>query len=150
MGRWVILGIVVVVVLSVYAVVDCAMTDARRAKVMQKPIWLVVILLLPIVGPLLWMFVGKSSGPANGPVVPSAHPDTIDTRETAHDARIRELEEEMRKLDEEIAQSRRESMDKHPSNPAHSNQDTGDEPRINADDPDRFDTNGSGEGEPTR
>lgn len=118
MGRGIILGIVVVVVLSIFAVVDCAMTDVRRTKVLQKPIWLVVILLLPVVGPLLWIFVGKAPVASTPQAVPPTHPDNIAPRASSHDARIRELEEEMRKLDEEIAQSRRTSMNQHPSNPA--------------------------------
>lgn len=117
MGRGIILGIVVVVVLTVFAIVDCAMTDARRAKVLQKPIWLVVILLLPVIGPLLWIFLGKSSSNSTERLVPPEHPDNVSDRASSHDARIRELEEEMRKLDEEIEQARRTSMNQHPSNP---------------------------------
>lgn len=117
MGRWIILGIVVVAALTIYAVVDCAMSDANRTRVFRKPIWLVIVLLLPVIGPLLWMFMGK--GPFGGT---QRAPDN-DTQflrtiggDNEHDARIAELEDEMRKLDEEIEQARRTSMDQHPSN----------------------------------
>lgn len=115
MARGIILGIVIIVILSVFAVVDCAMTDARRTKVMQKPIWLVVILLLPVIGPLLWLLLGKVGANQTQQTVPQAHPDNVSDRESSHDARIRELEEEMRKLDEEIEQARLQSMGQHPS-----------------------------------
>lgn len=59
MPRFLILGIAVVVVLTVYAVVDCAMSDARRIRVLSKPLWLVAILLLPVVGPICWILFGK-------------------------------------------------------------------------------------------
>lgn len=59
MPRFLILAIVAVVVLTLYAVIDCAMTDARRARVLSKPVWLVAILLLPVVGPICWILFGK-------------------------------------------------------------------------------------------
>lgn len=122
MSRGIILGIVVAVALTVYAIVDCAMFDAKRTRVMQKPIWLVVILLVPVVGPLLWMFIGKGSGPAEGsskvqPVIPDDVNYISDPKsESEHDARIAELEEQMRQLDEEIERDRRTTMRNHPSN----------------------------------
>ena len=121
MSRAIILAVVIVVVLTVYATVDCAMTDARRAKVLQKPIWLVVILLLPVIGPVLWMFFGKMSRKQfEAPAAPTPDEDPAYLEQLRadreHDSRIRALEEEMRKLDEEIEQARQETMRNHPSN----------------------------------
>lgn len=117
MGRWIILGVVVAVALTVYAVVDCAMSDANRTRIFRKPIWLVIVLLLPVIGPLLWIFMGK------GPVgkdqrAPDNDIDYLRSigDDKAHDDRIAELEDEMRKLDDEIEQARRTSMNQHPSN----------------------------------
>lgn len=118
MIRGLIVVAVVVAVLTVYSVVDCAMTDARRTKVFQKPIWLIVILFLPVVGALLWMFMGKQSSEARArPIGPDEDVAYLDQlrRDTEHDARIRELEEQMRQLDAEIDQARRETMKNHPS-----------------------------------
>lgn len=128
MGRWIILGVVVAVALTVYAVVDCAMSDANRTRIFRKPIWLVIVLLLPVIGPLLWMFMGK------GPIgtdqrAPDNDVDYLRSigNDKAHDDRIAELEDEMRKLDDEIEQARRTSMNQHPSNH------TGAVPTIDAD-----------------
>lgn len=118
MSRALIVVAVVVTVLTVYSVVDCAMTDARRTRVLQKPIWLIVILFLPVVGALLWMFIGKQSADAGSqPIGPDEDVDYLDQlrRDTEHDARIRELEEQMRQLDAEIDQARRDTMKNHPS-----------------------------------
>lgn len=110
--RWILL--LVALALTLYAVVDCAMTNVRT-RAFGKPVWLVLIVVLPVVGPLLWLFAGKN--PA-APVTRGRQgaseflPSLGDDR---HDARIRELEEEMRKLDEEIEQSRRTSMGQHPA-----------------------------------
>ncbi len=119
MSRALIVVAVVVTVLTVYSIVDCAMTDARRTRVFQKPIWLVVILFLPVVGALLWMFMGKQSADTGAqPVVPDEDIAYLDRlrRDTEHDARIRDLEEQMRQLDAEIEQARRDTMKNHPSN----------------------------------
>lgn len=127
MSRALILAVVLIVVLTVYATVDCAMSDARRAKVLQKPVWLVVILLLPVIGPLLWMFVGKMHRKefraSTQPAAPDADPAYLEQlrADREHDARIRALEEEMRKLDEEIEEARRNTMRNHPSNHTASN-----------------------------
>jgi cytoskeletal protein RodZ len=107
------------------------MSDANRTRIFRKPVWLVVVLLLPVIGPLLWIFMGK------GPVPSEASAPDNDTdylrsigNDREHDARIAELEEEMRKLDDEIAQARRTSMDQHPSNH------TGAVPTLDATSPD--------------
>ena len=41
------------VCLTVFAVIDCAMTDHRRARGIPKLLWVLVILVLPIIGALL-------------------------------------------------------------------------------------------------
>lgn len=141
MSRAIILGIVVAVALTVYAVVDCAMFDAKRTKVMQKPIWLVVILLIPVIGPLLWMFIGKGAGLVEEtPGRPQLIPDDINyisdpKSEREHDARIAELEEQMRQLDEEIERDRQSTMRNHPSN-----HNTGAIPTVKSDKTDDEDT----------
>lgn len=59
MPRFIILGIIILVVLTLYAVIDCAMTESRRIRVMPKQLWIVAVLLLPLVGPVCWILFGK-------------------------------------------------------------------------------------------
>lgn len=59
MVRFYVLGIVVLAVLTLYAVIDCAMSDARRLNVMGKPLWLLAILLLPLIGPVCYLLFAK-------------------------------------------------------------------------------------------
>lgn len=108
MSRLIIAVVVIAVVVTVYAVVDCAMSDGSKSRVFRKPTWLVVILLVPVVGPLLWILVGRGvllkPAPAEAP--PSA-PDDDETFlrsigiEASHDDTIRRLEDELRALDDE-------------------------------------------------
>ena len=72
-----------------------------------KPVWIVVVVALPVIGPLLWLFVGKSKpkrpgGPA-GRLAPDDDPSFLGSIDTeSADERIRRLEEELRKLDDDM------------------------------------------------
>jgi hypothetical protein len=86
MGKAVLL--VVGVVLLVYAIFDLIATPKEQVKQLPKIAWFVVIL-VPFVGPLLWVFVGKtkqappkprSTGgwtPPPGPKGPDDDPDYL-------------------------------------------------------------------------
>lgn len=53
------LPIVFGVVLLVYTVFDLIATPSSQVRILPKPLWF-VLLLLPFVGPLLWMFIGRA------------------------------------------------------------------------------------------
>ena len=55
---WVILG-VAAVVFTIYAAVDCALFDRSRIRGLPRGWWIVVILLVPVIGGLLWFVVGR-------------------------------------------------------------------------------------------
>jgi Phospholipase_D-nuclease N-terminal len=70
------------IVLAVYALVDCVQT--RQTRGLPKPLWLLVILVLPFIGPLAWLFGGHNRGwqlpsppPARRPVAPDDDPDFL-------------------------------------------------------------------------
>jgi|SRR4051794_29652191 hypothetical protein len=46
---------------TIYAVVDCFRSDDAEIRGMPKPLWLLVILLLPPVGGALWLILGRQS-----------------------------------------------------------------------------------------
>lgn len=64
MTRLLVIALVVAVALTVFAVVDVAYFDRLRVRGVPKGVWIVVILLVPVVGALLWFFVGR--GPRGG------------------------------------------------------------------------------------
>lgn len=47
------------IVLWVYAFIDALTTPAPEVRILPKVVWLVVILLLPLVGALLWLVFGR-------------------------------------------------------------------------------------------
>ena len=56
------------VILTVYSVVDCAVFDRKRIRGLPRWVWIFVIVLVPLIGPLLWLFVG------HGRATPTARP----------------------------------------------------------------------------
>ncbi|MBM7503265.1 PLDc N-terminal domain-containing protein [Agromyces aurantiacus] len=109
---WVILG-VAAVVFTIYAAVDCALFDRSRIRGLPRGWWIVVILVVPIIGGLLWFLVGRGRAVRVGRVFPhSAAPDDdpeflrrlrVDAE---HQERIRRLEQELAELDDDTPPSR--------------------------------------------
>ena len=52
------------IALTIYAAVDCVQTDERRVRNLPKLIWLLVVLVFPIVGPVVWFIAGRPHGAA--------------------------------------------------------------------------------------
>jgi len=83
MTRLFVIAIVVAVALTVFAVVDVAFYDRLRVRGVPKGVWIVLILLVPVIGPLLWFFIGR--GPRGGrggsgrrgPMAPDDDPDFL-------------------------------------------------------------------------
>ncbi|MFT4231706.1 MAG: PLD nuclease N-terminal domain-containing protein [Leucobacter sp.] len=99
-----IIGIVIAVAFTLYALVDAAMTDASRTRGLSKPVWILVIVLLPVIGAVLWFMIGKGAktqGPP--PNAPDDDPRFTGTRLSGEDldAHMRDLEERLRELDNE-------------------------------------------------
>lgn len=106
MVRWIVIAAVAAVAFTVYALVDLLMTSAQRVRAFPKPLWIVVIVALPVIGSALWLTVGKSRNGRPKKSVSGGGPDddpgflgSIDKESS--DERIRRLEEELRRLDEE-------------------------------------------------
>lgn len=103
MVRWLVIGGFALIALTVFALVDLFVTQAHRVRAFAKPVWIALIVALPLVGPVLWLFVGKNrQRRSTAPMFADDDPSFLTTvdRESAEE-RIRRLEDELRKLDEE-------------------------------------------------
>ncbi|MCU1570655.1 MAG: PLDc protein [Naasia sp.] len=103
MARFGVIAAVIAAAFMVYSVVDCAMTNRGRVRGPRKGVWILLILLLPVLGGVLWFLVGrgKPGRPAPRPVAPDDDPAFL--RRLSNDAdqeeRIRRLEQELADLD---------------------------------------------------
>ena len=116
------IGSIAAVAFTVYALVDLFMTHAPRVRAFPKPVWIAIVVALPIIGPLLWLVVGKGSkgtpkkrGVGKAPDDDPSFLGSLDTESA--DERIRRLEEELRKLDEEDKGKPGDSDDSPPAKP---------------------------------
>jgi len=99
----------VVVVLTIYTLVDCAVFDRARIRGVPRWAWILVILLLPVIGPALWLLIGRgrragaSSGGARATrqIAPDDDPEFLRGLDRAknQEQRIRDLEKELADFD---------------------------------------------------
>ena len=90
--------IVLSIALTIFALADCIQTTDDKVRGIPKWAWIVLIVLLPWVGPITWLVVGKERKPGGGgprrqrpgPLAPDEDPDFL------------------RQLDEDIRRERRE------------------------------------------
>ena len=104
--RLLLILLVVVVALMIFTLVDVVLTDRRRIRALNKTAWFFVVLLLPIVGPALWFFLGKDRPDSEGQrrtLAPDDDPNFLKNirRDEEQDERIRRLEQELAELDDD-------------------------------------------------
>lgn len=89
----------------VYTIVDCAVQPATRHRGVSKPMWVVIVIIFPVLGGILWLVVGRTRKAAMNrrSLAPDDDPEFLGRIGTIsdQDERIRRLEEELAKLDAE-------------------------------------------------
>jgi len=111
----------------VYSIVDCALQPPTRHRGVSKPIWLLIVILLPVVGGVLWFVIGRARASSQRVSfrAPDDDPDFLGRIGTSsdQDERIRRLEEELAALDSESPDPRDRPVD------PQSDDDTDEQPR---------------------
>ena len=97
----------VVLVLEVYAIVNCILTPEDQVKGVPKVLWLVLIVLLPLLGSVLWLGVGRERVGAAPPRRPVASPPAVSPSGYA----AMTAEERIRRMEEDLARLEREAGD---------------------------------------
>lgn len=54
------LPFLLIIGLTIYAFIDCLNTPEEEVKHLPKVVWVIIILLFSIVGPVVWLFAGKT------------------------------------------------------------------------------------------
>ena len=106
MSRLLVIVPFIVLALDVFAIVDVILIDQRRVRAMPKVVWVLLILVVPVVGAILWFFIGKEKATGSGQsrtVAPDDDPTFLRNirRDEAQDERIRRLEQELADLDDD-------------------------------------------------
>ena len=104
--------VVLIIAFTIFSVVHLVLTPRDQVRGIAKPAWIVLVILVPIVGGVLWFAVGRvraGESPRSarrGPVAPDDDPDFLRKlgREKAMEDRIEQLERELRDLDDDKPQ----------------------------------------------
>lgn len=64
MARLLIAAIVLAAAITLYGLFDCLLRDRGLIRVLPKPVWAIIILVVPILGFVLWFFLGRGSDAA--------------------------------------------------------------------------------------
>lgn len=96
--------------LLIYCMVEWFQTPRHRVRVLPKAAWLFIILLLPLLGPGLWMAFGRAKAPAQtpkrkGPTAPDDDPEFLRRVEIERRQQQRR-EQEARKRNEQSRKQR--------------------------------------------
>lgn len=105
MARLLIVGGFLAAVFWVFSIVDCAVQPASRHRGVPKPAWIAIVVLIPVIGGILWFTIGRRRANDQGVrrvLAPDDDPAFLQSiGKTEQDARIKKLEEELARLDEE-------------------------------------------------
>lgn len=105
--------IVAAVAFTVYAVIDCATMPRVRIRSLRRGVWLLLIVVLPVLGAVLWFLLGRApaaAGAASRYRGPEDDPDFLGgvqpprrsrTDKDQDDATLRDLEEQFHDTDDD-------------------------------------------------
>ncbi|GAA3765670.1 hypothetical protein GCM10022240_17560 [Microbacterium kribbense] len=118
MARLLLILALVAVIFWVFTVVDAAVQPPRRHRGVSKPVWMLIVIIFPILGGILWFAVGRAGAAAVR--APDDDPEFLrglggghPTVRADHRARA-EQEERIRKLEQELSRLDTDDDDPHP------------------------------------
>lgn len=107
MGRLLIF-IFAAIVLDIFAVIDIVLIDKNRVRAFPKPVWILIVVAVPLVGAILWFVVGRQWGVRSQQqtTAPDDDPAFLRNlrRDEEQDERIRRLEQELAEFDDDKPQ----------------------------------------------
>ncbi|WP_203453801.1 PLD nuclease N-terminal domain-containing protein [Jiangella aurantiaca] len=103
----------VAIALLVYALIDCLQTDSTRFRSLNRVAWAAIIVLIPLIGPILWLAVGKvrhrpqrpAAPPPRRPLAPDDDPEFLRHLrdvDDKHEQMLNQWEADLRRRETEI------------------------------------------------
>lgn len=104
-----VLAVLAVLALAIYCLVECIQTDRSQVRVLPKALWLFLIL-IPVVGPLAWLLLGRPRRGGGGAATQPATPRRAPAPRAPDDdpAFLAQLDERRRRAAREQARQDRE------------------------------------------
>ena len=101
-----VVGVVIVLVIFVYALVDVIRTDRHQTRGISKTAWIIVMIVLPLLGAVLWFIFGRPYNKPTAkpvrrqPTAPDDDPEFLRNLETrrrnqAEDDRLKKLKADL-------------------------------------------------------
>ncbi|MDQ4214170.1 PLD nuclease N-terminal domain-containing protein [Microbacterium capsulatum] len=108
MARFLVIGGFLAAVFWVFGIVDCIVQPASRHRGVPKGVWIAIVVLIPVIGGLLWFVLGRTRPGRTAeedrflPLDDEPGPQHRRTgfTDAEQERRIRELEEELARLDD--------------------------------------------------
>ena len=107
--------------LWVYCIIDVISTDEVLVQHLPKMVWLIIVIILPDIGSIIWLVLGRPYGqglrpgglrgrPApprrSRPIGPEDSPDFISKLDSAQAERLKSWEEDLARREEELRRQR--------------------------------------------
>lgn len=115
-----------VIALMIAALIDLITRDNAQVKFLPKMVWIIIVILLPLIGSVLWFMLGREYG-EGGISIPRMPRRAARSRQAAPSAAppwsppadTRSTEQQMEDLDREIEEWRlRQEIEKRKQNPS--------------------------------
>lgn len=108
--RFALLGVVLYIAITVYAVIDAATSDRGDVRGVSKSAWIPIIVLLPVLGAVLWFLLGRprfEPQPHTQSMAPDDDPAFLrdlerSRRNLAREAELNKREQELRAREEHL------------------------------------------------
>lgn len=138
MARFLPIFVLLAIAVWVFSIVDCALQEPTRHRGVSKPVWLMIVIVIPVIGGILWFAIGRSRRRNSQPAfkAPDDNPEFLGRIGSIadQDERIRRLEEELAALDSDAPDPRVASSSDAPA----------EEAALDAEDDADDDANGAG------
>lgn len=102
-------GIIAAVAFIVFSLVDCLFAERYRFRALNKPIWILIIIVLPVVGSILWFVLGRRGrlGSRSGgrQMAPDDDPEfTGRPQQNVSEEDRESMEEQLRRLEQQLSE----------------------------------------------
>jgi hypothetical protein len=119
------LPIIGALILAVYALIDCLQADPAEVRGPRRPVWIALIILIPVIGPISWL-VSRRGMPRPGrrqarrpsapPLAPDDNPEFLRQLrdiDEQHEELLSNWEADLRRREEEMRDNGDELPKKH-------------------------------------